>query len=518
MRRFRRILFLLFATAYLVSCPLMVLYALGYSFQPGRRDFVQTGLIDLTTTPPGASVYLGNRRYTRTTPTMLRDLLPGTYAVKLTLKGYRPWGQTVVVEPEKATAFERILLLPQQWTRQLLWPSRIQAMIPLPSDRWIILRAGPRLGDVFIYEWNERHAWVLAPSDAVLGRAVVRNVQPDAEGNACLIDIDGEDGPRTLWLDLQGRTPRVENITDWVRECPRPVVWDALDRRHLLLLQRDGIARIDVMEKTGALLRVGGVHRFRAFRKALYVAREDGALDRMDLDGKNSERVFDGSLLTRFTGALRGVARVAPSGSDVVLVVTEQGALLANHPPYQLVEDGVVGLEWSSSRKQVLVWQHEALGVVDVSRARGAEGGVAEELRVRWLYPNGHQVQQALWAFGDSHVLIRDEDRVLLLDLTVPVPHAEPIVRVSPRSGIGYSEDTGLLVYMEPLMGTLCALELVPRRERLAFPFVNDENMPRVSLIGQTALDAMPWLGKPDRPDRQPASSIKAKLLQRDIK
>ena len=84
MRLLRRTLFYTGVVLYLVSCPLTVLYALGYLVEPGAdQRLVKTGLVAISTVPSGASVHIGKSRYTRITPTLLRDLLPGSYPIRL---------------------------------------------------------------------------------------------------------------------------------------------------------------------------------------------------------------------------------------------------------------------------------------------------------------------------------------------------------------------------------------------------------------------------------------------------
>ena len=92
----RRILFYLFFIAYLVICPLIILYAFGYILQPNsERGMVKTGLISLASVPPGANVYIENKRYLSRTPTVIRDLIPGDYYVSMYLKDYQPASQVI---------------------------------------------------------------------------------------------------------------------------------------------------------------------------------------------------------------------------------------------------------------------------------------------------------------------------------------------------------------------------------------------------------------------------------------
>ena len=117
--------------------------------------WVKTGLISLATEPSGASVYLGNRRYTQKTPTVLRDLLPGDYPVKLVLKDRQPWTRTVSVDAEKATVLERVLLLPRALTPRIILAGPFEQFTPVPNTRLVLLTAGPRASNVTVYDLEE---------------------------------------------------------------------------------------------------------------------------------------------------------------------------------------------------------------------------------------------------------------------------------------------------------------------------------------------------------------------------
>ena len=64
----RKIIFYIFAAVYVVACPLVIAYALGYMFVPQQRNVIQTGLISLQTIPAGAEVTLDCEPYPRLTP------------------------------------------------------------------------------------------------------------------------------------------------------------------------------------------------------------------------------------------------------------------------------------------------------------------------------------------------------------------------------------------------------------------------------------------------------------------
>lgn len=108
----RKFLFYVFALIYMVLCPVLVLYSIGYILRPGTIDqLAKTGSIHLSSVPSGATVYLKNRRYNEKTPTTVQGLLPGDYDVKVSLKGYQSWRRVVSVRAEEAAAFDSIALI-----------------------------------------------------------------------------------------------------------------------------------------------------------------------------------------------------------------------------------------------------------------------------------------------------------------------------------------------------------------------------------------------------------------------
>src|SRR3989338_1681586 len=111
MVRLRRLLFYGFTVAYFVVCPWTILYALGYVVRPdGGQGFVRTGAIAVGGMPADAVVYVNGRRFTERTPTVIRNLLPGSYELRVARRQYQPWVRTVVVDAERVTAQERLIL------------------------------------------------------------------------------------------------------------------------------------------------------------------------------------------------------------------------------------------------------------------------------------------------------------------------------------------------------------------------------------------------------------------------
>ena len=110
----RKLLFYIFLVLYLILCPLLILYSLGYIFNPQNKEIVQTGVIYLSSLPSDADIFLEKSHYIHATPSMIEELLPGDYTITLKSEGYKDWVENVTVEAGKAISFNNILLIPEE--------------------------------------------------------------------------------------------------------------------------------------------------------------------------------------------------------------------------------------------------------------------------------------------------------------------------------------------------------------------------------------------------------------------
>lgn len=101
--RVRKILFLIFFSIFLAGAPLLVLYTAGYRLNFTTLRVQQTGVIALSSTPRGATVFLNGVDTGAKTPYVIQRLSPGSYTVSLTKDEFRSWEQRVDVSSGATT-------------------------------------------------------------------------------------------------------------------------------------------------------------------------------------------------------------------------------------------------------------------------------------------------------------------------------------------------------------------------------------------------------------------------------
>jgi len=462
MRLLRRVVFYLFFIAYLIVCPLTILRALGYAFRPGdEQALIQTSLISLATSPPNASVFIGNRRYTSRTPAILRRLKPGAYPIRVTLKGYRPWAETVSVEAEKATVLEKIILIPQTLRSVPLLRDPIERLIPLPGTSCLLLLHGPTLGTARVYDLQAERVWPLIPPGSALQEAVLRSFATVDGSRAVLAHVELEGVNRTLWIALHPDGNRVELLTALLPAKPQQVTWDPRNPRELFLLSNGAVRRIDVPTRAVSANLAESVIGLGVEEDTLYLLTSSG-LTRGRADSRQPASLLGGSELIRTLFGRDSHFRILPFDREALVFWGSRGELLAGRLPYRFIERGVRGLAWTPRR--LLAWEKDRIGIVDFNRELPADELVQPVPEFRWLVKGGREIEQAFWAYDGSHVLFRDGDRILLsaADPSDASPPQE-LLQVKPGSAIAYDDATASLAYLDRSTGRLARLTLFQR-------------------------------------------------------
>ncbi len=90
-------------TIFVLVAAWAVMYATGYRVDFQDWSIHKTGVLAITTKPNGADVYINDKKYARKTPITLRNMLPGDYAIKISLEGYRPFNKTIKIVSREVT-------------------------------------------------------------------------------------------------------------------------------------------------------------------------------------------------------------------------------------------------------------------------------------------------------------------------------------------------------------------------------------------------------------------------------
>jgi hypothetical protein len=457
----RTLLFILLTGVYLVVCPLLILYALGYIYNPVQPGFVRTGIVDIVTVPSGAEVYLEGSRFVRTTPTLLGELLPGEYTITLRKKGYLPWRQTVLVTAGKAVAFKNIVLVPESWPQKTLTMSACQNLIPMDSRYLFILKSGPELGECMAYSRDGQTRPVLPPGcDFASYPATTLRCVPDSD--AFVVYSDSFWHKRDLYVSLEGREPNAVDITDLAAGRPSFMTWSPDEPGRLFAVEKDCVMRLDVARNKRQACYLEGVRGLGIYGNWLYIIDHNDALVRMPFDKQHGEYLRQDESLGKRLFSTSDFYDIRARRRGVIFFLGTQGDLVGNIPPYRVTSSDASDIVFNGRSDMFAWWTKTSIGQVDFSR-NFDKTMFQERFKRRTVFEGGKDIRQVFWAYKDSHILFNDNGEIYLLELEPQEPHhVERVVTVKRDTSVYYDADDRSLYYLDEKNGMLKRLQLIP--------------------------------------------------------
>lgn len=130
----RRGFFYLYLLLFLLTSPLVVLYTAGYRFDFHTVSFVKTGALAVSTDPRGAHVVLNDDRKLTRTPSILKNILPGTYTLRVSKDGYHEWRREITVRSRETTMVDEILLFQNEQQAEVIFDKNVNFTASADAD------------------------------------------------------------------------------------------------------------------------------------------------------------------------------------------------------------------------------------------------------------------------------------------------------------------------------------------------------------------------------------------------
>ncbi len=236
----------------------MILRLLGFVVGPHASTIIKTGLIYTATTPPGAKVFIDGRLAHETTPTVVRDLIPGEHTVRIELDGYKPWTKTVPVAGKKATALDNLLLLPTEWRITQITDKPYDDIVAINGT--LIVGINQNVKDIDTIKINRTaedqgnaqkniEVTPLFPHESIYTDANLVRFFKEEKSPFILLEVMLNDKRKFLWMDLKEKPARIEDITDLFPQIPNSILWDPNDEKNIFAFYNEYNHRINIKAK-----------------------------------------------------------------------------------------------------------------------------------------------------------------------------------------------------------------------------------------------------------------------------
>lgn len=463
----RKILFYIFFVAYFLITPYVILYGLGYVFNPKEEGLVKTGLISVATHPKGASIYINGKKFHDKTPTMIGDLVPGNYLMKIDFEGHEPWEKTVTVRPEKAVAYKHTVLLPKKAKEKKVSTRTYAGMVSDLVD-----------GKIFIWETGAfQDLWKLDlffKREQQVGKSVsgfdsLKLISARSEKNSPLIlfDVVTVNGKEQLAWDFSNEKNKPILLTPWLNGKVDGFGWDSSTGSNLFYAAGGGVGKIDLEKKQGHPKLAENILGFGIKEKRLYLLKSDYSLVTVNLKGENPEPLIEDSVLSQKIFGTRPdrfyeikVIKRDLLKNDLILFLGNQGSLITNRLPYSLIDKGVRGTSYAEegSGERVLYWTEREIGVIQFKGEEEQFFQNGPEQKI--LYSSGTDIRKAFWVLEDSHIVFLEGEKIMLLETEGENQFlARQIANIKSTDPVIYRANA--LYYLDPATNRLIKRELI---------------------------------------------------------
>ncbi|MCB9772595.1 MAG: PEGA domain-containing protein [Candidatus Omnitrophica bacterium] len=465
MRLFRKIIFFLFLAIYCVVCPWMILYSLGYIYNPLNQKMTSTGVISISTIPSGADVYLGNRHYTYYTPTLIDKMLPGNYNLGLKLKGYKNWTQEISVVSGEALTFENIFLIPQEWSRQVLLPKEIDMLMSFNRDDLLIFKTGSQLKNYFSYELKSKKVKPLLVPGSALGDLGDGQIFNDSESSQFFVTAGPFWGKKYILFRYRHNKFEVMDLTRLISGKFSAVTWDPENEDTLLIVYHDDVDIINVKDLSVRPKYAVDIDGYGLYKQRFY-SISDNNIFRLAYDKPTAEKEGLSELLKSPRSEVRPASpyEIKFLKDGIVLFLNITGSLHVNLDSVPLVERGLVGFAYNKDKNILVYWTKNMIKIARFSVSEGKDVSSRYAIKTETLYKDGRDIQKCVWVRDGNHLLFTDNGQLFFLEIEpYGSNHIEAITTLKNHTDIYYSEKYGVLYYLDERTGHLSQLQIMPQ-------------------------------------------------------
>lgn len=452
MTALRKIIFYTLALFYLIVCPLLILYSLGYILTPSEEAYLtKTGDIVLSTVPQGASVSLNGKNVNNKTPLILNALTPGQYDVEITLQGYASWSATLPVTAGKAVALEHIILLKDPLTDKKISEDAFENIIYSYDNSCLLFLKSKKISSLCFYLTQTQETVPLSDKFADYGDFSLSKTYKVKNSVNLILEIKDKNVTKYLSVLFKNKTLEVTDVTELFISGFDRVMWDPDKCDKVFLIDDKTVNMIDVQNNYVYPKWETGILGLGVNEGNIFILKDDFELSYTNYDKSSSQILLDDKDVASLIFSQDKRYEIFSLPDDIMVFMDYiNGGLYTNKLPYKLVQDTVLGLALEKSKRKILFWQKNKIGIIDFLKE--ITGAVLFEKgpKLKWAYDKGVNIEKCVLIYEGSHVLFNDSNRLFLYELEdYGQPHIHKIADIKNGTSFFYLKQDGDVYFID---------------------------------------------------------------------
>ena len=457
--RARKIVFWISTTLFVLTWPLLILYALGIVISPSaRHPVVETGVMRVESYPSGARVLLDGTDTGKTTPAAIERLRAGDYRIELEKSGYADWSARVSVDIQAVRRVAYAVLVPHLSKVRLVSTGSHSAALLSHNSQELIL-TGETVAQLKVLDLRSEHYLTDGPGLAPYKQDPVVRVDLLPWGGDLMLHILHQ-GRRVVLIVHIG--PLGVELQHAVEEPPfhgADFAWSPTLSGAVYFMRRRDLWRMDSWSADSASPIAGMILSVGIVNNTLYYIDARGQLGEITPFGR--PRVLF-TIPPQARARLSAGTKIEYIGSDWGAVLAPSGGLYLLHAAGIEEYPAVRGVSVDKARERLIVWSKERVGSLPFP----AGGRKGFRTSIEWAPgpPTNAAIGSVTPAASNSNCLFVS-DGVVWMEPVIPgvVGQAQRILTLAPGEHYLYSEATGQLLVTDRAIGQMRVIRLFVR-------------------------------------------------------
>ncbi len=410
----RKIAFYSLVLVFFVLLPILLLFALGYRWDPVSRTLTQAGILSFKTIPEGARIIVNGKVSAQKTPANL-GLLPGTYTVELDLKDYWSYSKQVEVRANKVLRLEDILLFPKTpRVKFVTTPSELKTFFLSPSGKRVLfISHTPKGENIYILHVGDKTLRELTtlPAGPSLNMEKAE-VAWSADEETALVTGQG-----FFYLLFLKQPQGSYFLKEALGYNPQLVKFSRRHSSILYFLEKGRLHRFDPKKKETEALPPGSVADFQPTSSGfLWIPEGSVQVLNSEDEGKTSKPA--GSLRhSRNSYPLQWDSSVKPFLSfahERWAAVDRSGNFYVFEPAFY--RSGMKGFRFSPSGEKIVLWNdYEIWLLQEKTSVKGGSG--VPQLKRRLIFESEVPLKGVFWSNEENYIFFLTHRKLYALEL-----------------------------------------------------------------------------------------------------
>lgn len=384
---YRRIVYLIFVSAFFIAAPLIIMYTQGYRYNFSKSRVQKTGILIISSLPKKADIYLnGKLLKNQQTPARIEKLLPADYEIKLTKEGYHPWQKKLPVN-ENSTAFAEDVILWKQSIPLQLAAIGINNWLVSPERQKIAIITGDNQLEIL----DTVNSQISHPENQL------RLTDPELvgwsnTGKKLIIKDQVKERANYYLLNLSANNGAIAKINS---RNYLLVKWDQQNDNVIYGLDKSGLWQIDLFAQTERLVIAEPMDDFLPINNEIFI--------------------LSGSNIIRFDATSDIDAQLESDGYQ--LIGKENGKIIASNPSRQRL--AVLDLEAPAKNFYIDAKNFDWLNSRTLLFFNDWEIWIYnfEDKEPKLITRLGKQIAGALWYKSGQHIIFAAENELRVIEL-----------------------------------------------------------------------------------------------------